>query len=178
MQNLNQYYQSIIQYDLINKFFYTNSFGFSKISGVILIFLITFQNIKQLINMLCVLELICFQKVKIKLYNKYNSKVKIKKGTIIGCQVNLNLLNKNIFLLNLIHTNTLITVLLNNYYNKLNYYNLLLKLDLNFFFKNFYSNYFFFKNLPKLTVNVIIKTNNVFELFFLLQAYKFKLKIK
>lgn len=176
MKNLTCYYHNIIEYDLLNKFNYNHISNITKLKSISLNFLIYSQNIKEIINALAILELITGQKAKIKLYSKYISKLKIKKGNISNCQVVLNITNQNKFLFYLIENKFLIKLKKNK--NKLSssYYNLLLKLNLNYFFFNNQLHYFFIKDLKKVNINIKIKSKNKYELFFLLQAFKFKIK--
>ena len=62
MHSINYYYNNIVKYDLINKFYYKNIKQLPKIKKIILNFNFKRQNFKNLMSSLIALELISNQK--------------------------------------------------------------------------------------------------------------------
>jgi large subunit ribosomal protein L5 len=85
------HYQSIIKYDLINKFLYKNVTELPKLKKINLNFKCNNKNlnIKSLSVAMLSLELITNQKGKITKYKNTNLILKIRKGHPIGCKITL-----------------------------------------------------------------------------------------
>ena len=62
MYLINDYYNNIVKYDLINKFYYQNITQLPKIKKIILTFNFKKQTLKNLMSSLIALELISTQK--------------------------------------------------------------------------------------------------------------------
>jgi len=90
MHFLKKYFDTIIRYDLINKFTYSNSRLLPRFSKVILSLSRKSSNLKDLIAMTLFFEILSNNKIStsnIISYKKSNVFVKIKKGYPIGCKV-------------------------------------------------------------------------------------------
>ena len=80
MQIFKYYYNNVIKYDVINKFYYKKYKQIPKIIKIVLSFNCKNLNIKQLLNSLIALELISAKKGFILVSKKSNILLKIKKG--------------------------------------------------------------------------------------------------
>ena len=179
MNRLNTHYKQIISYDLINKFNYTNSFQLPNIKGITIN--ISSANValerKKIVQLLLAIELITGQKGKITISKKNKIHLKIKKGVIVGCKVNLNKKNSYIFLDNLI---TLVLPHIKDFqgysFNNNSPNILTFKLDnfLNFFeLQNEFLN---FSDLPSLDISIAVNSINVKESSILLNSFNFPIK--
>ena len=79
MQIFKYYYNNVIKYDVINKFYYKKYKQIPKIIKIVLSFNCKNLNIKQLLNSLIALELISAKKGFILVSKKSNILLKIKK---------------------------------------------------------------------------------------------------
>ena len=98
MHFINNYKRSIINYDLINKFFYQNTNNIPKIKKINLFFNLPNFDSTNMLSALTALEIISLQKSKIINSQSSNISLKIKKGYPVGCKVNLNKTKKHLFL--------------------------------------------------------------------------------
>ena len=74
------YYNNVIKYDLINKFYYTNHKQIPQIINIILNFNCKNLNVKNLVSSLVALELITMKKGIVLTSKKSNIVLKIRKG--------------------------------------------------------------------------------------------------
>ena len=175
MNYLQNYYNNIVKYDLINKFQYKTINKLPKIYKVILSFNYKNPNLRQLMSSLTALELISAQKPIFT-----NSKVpvitlKIRKGNPVGCKVTLRRDNLNNFFHKLFNEILCDSDLITNYkiLNKtstLPTFTFKLKNNLNFNILE--THYQIFKNLPKLNIVIVTNSKNFSEFIFLLKSYK------
>ena len=89
MQIFKNYYNNVIKYDLINKFYYTNHKQIPQIINIILNFNCKNLNVKNLVSSLVALELITMKKGIVLTSKKSNIVLKIRKGNPIGCKITL-----------------------------------------------------------------------------------------
>jgi large subunit ribosomal protein L5 len=175
MQILKNYYNNIIKYDLINKFYYKNHKQIPKIVSIILSFNCKNLNTKNLISSLIALELISTKKGVILTSNKSNISLKIRKGNPTGCKVTLKKIEMHIFFFRLITEVFPNIKLFKGFKNYSNYSSnsFLFKINKTLFVSDLEKHYLFFKDLPNLEINIITSSIYIFELTFILQSYKF-----
>lgn len=87
MHFFSNYYNNIVKYDLINKFWYNKLKKVPKFYKIILNFGLKKSSIKQLSSNLLALELIGLKKGQFLISKKSNIFLKIKKGHPIGCKL-------------------------------------------------------------------------------------------
>jgi large subunit ribosomal protein L5 len=157
MQNLRQYYNNVIKYNLITKYNFNNIFKIPKIEKIILN--IGFKNSainkKKIIPIILLLKLIINQTVLLTKSKKNKIVFKIKKGTITGCKITLRNQNLYEFL------EKFIIFILPNFKNpiKINKNNILtfqIKNILNFF--ELEKEFLKFQKIPP--IDITIHTNN------------------
>ncbi len=170
MHFLNNYKLNIINYDLLNKFFYKNSFRLPKIKRINLYFNIpNFENTTML-SALTALEIISSQKSKVINSRASNISLKIKKGSPIGCKINLSKTKKNYFLTKLLlELNKTEIPKIKKSKNSF-VFSFQLKTILQF--PELKYNYQYFNVLSKLNINIITTAASFPEYFFLLKSYK------
>lgn len=169
--NIKNYYQNIIIYDLLTKYNFKNIFQIPKITKICLNIGFKNANIekKKLINILVLLKLITNQKPITTQSKKNNIFLKIKKNSIIGCKVTLRKKNIFIFLEKLIifiipNLNSNIKF---NFENK-NILNFQIKNILNFF--ELRREFLKFREIPSIDVSIHTNSKNNKELFNLLNS--------
>ena len=171
---LNYFYQNIIKYNLLNKFKYFSLNNIPKIFKMILNFNSKFFKLKEFINFLLILELIAYKKSSLIKSNIFNLTIKLKKGSIIGCELILYnkflyyFLNKLIFEIFPRNPNYFLN-LKNNLQLSLN-----LKNVLNFF--EIEKKYYLFNILNDFNISILTTANTQIELIFLLNSIKFPIK--
>lgn len=167
--NIKNYYQNIISYDLLTKLNYQNIFQIPKITKICLNIGFKNANIekKKLINILVLLKLITNQKPIVTQSKKNNIFLKIKKNSIIGCKITLRKKNIYIFLEKLI---IFIRPNLNKKINteNTNILNFQIKNILNFF--ELRKEFLKFKNIPVIDVSIHTNTTNNKDLSILLNS--------
>ena len=178
MYLINYYYNNIVKYDLINKFYYKNIKQLPNILKIILNFNFKKQNIKNLMSSLIALELISSQKPIFTKSKISNITLKIRKGQPVGCKITLRKQNSNYFILKLINE---------FFYSKSNKQETLKNIKTtNFSFISFQiknslifpeleTNYQIFKQLTKLNITIVCTSKTFSELTFLLKSYKITL---
>ena len=87
MYFLKNYYQNIIQYDLINKFQYKNTKNLPQLQKIVLNFGYKNPNINILASSLLALELIASKRGTITTSKDSHILLKIRKGNPVGCKV-------------------------------------------------------------------------------------------
>jgi large subunit ribosomal protein L5 len=170
MYFLKNYYQNVIQYDLINKFQYKNLENLPKLQKIILNF--GYKDFKILASSLLSLELITTKQGTLNIANNSHILLKIKKGIPIGCKV---ILKKTL----MYH---FFTKLLVDVFPQIKEFNLQFfvfqpptfsyQLKNTFFFFELEQNYNFFNNLSNLNIIIVTNTKTQKELLFLLNSFK------
>jgi large subunit ribosomal protein L5 len=182
MQIFKNYYNSVIKYDLINKFYYKNHKQIPKIINIILNFNCKSLNVKNLVSSLGALELITIKKGIVLTSKKSNIVLKIRKGNPIGCKVTLKKIDMYIFFFRLISEILPHIKLFKGFHvkNLVNYNSnsFIFKIKKTLFIYELEKYYQFFKDLPHIEINIITNSLFFFELTFLLQSYKFPLIYK
>ena len=175
MYILKNYYQSIIQYDLINKFQYKNLQNLPKLQKIVLNFGYKNPNFKNLASALLFLELITTKRGIITTANGPHILLKIKKGNPVGCKV---ILKKT--LMYFFFTRLLIDIFpqikefknfslqkKNRQSNTFSY-----QLKNTFIFLEMERNYNLFNILSNLNITIVTNTKTQNELLFLLNSFK------
>ena len=177
MHFLDYYYGYIVKYDLLNKFNYKNIKNFPKIKKIILNW--NYINAKQSLSTLLSLNLLVYQKSKLKTTKTTNIYLKIQKGDPILIQVIL--INKT--LINLFLSKLILHLTFNYkqtnigkfffFKSSLNSFIFKFKKSLNFI--ELEKNFKFFNQLKNLQIIILTSSRNKKELIFLLKSYKFPL---
>lgn len=172
MNFVKYFYNSVLKYDLINKFNYNKTKKLPKLKKIILNFGCKNTKLKNLAASILALELICSKKSTLTKTNKPNLFLKIRKGNPVGCKVVLK--NQKMF--------DFLTITLNEIFPKekklikLNKKTLIQK---NFFsyeihnkfnFNELEKHYYLFNDLEKLDITIVFNVKN--EIFFLLKSFK------
>jgi len=177
MQIFKYYYNYVIKYDVINKFYYKKYKQIPKIIKIVLSFNCKNLNIKQLLNSLIALELISAKKGFILVSKKSNILLKIKKGNPVGCSVTLKKIDMNLFFFRLISEILPNINLFEGFYIKFlnNSNSFLFVLNKALFIFELQKYYFFFRDIPTLNINIVTNSTFIYELIFILKSYKFPL---
>lgn len=172
------YFQTVIKYDLINKFQYTNVKKLPKLKKIVLNFNCKHSDTKQLALAMTALELITLQKGILTVTKKSNVILKLKKGEPIGCKIILRKRNMYNFLFKII--NEILPKIKNfkkfnlklnkNNNYKINAFSFKLKNTLNFL--ELEKNYYLFQNLSFLNITFVTNKINFYEFIFLFQSFK------
>lgn len=179
MQIFNYYYNNVIKYDFINKFYYKNYKQIPKIIKIILSFNCKNLNIKQLISSLVALELISSKRGLILVSKKSNILLKIRKGNPVACKVTLQKIDMNLFVFRLIseifpNIKLFESFSINPVENSpSNSFLFVLKKTL--FIPELQKNYSFFKLISNLKIDILTNSVFLYELIFILNSYKFPL---
>jgi len=176
MHYLEFYYKTVIKYDLINKFNYSNINELPKFKTIILNFNIKNNKIKTFVSTFVAIELITQKKSIITNAKKPNLFLKIRKGQPVGGKIVLqktkmyhflSLLMLEIFpkISNSIKfkinsKNTFFTTLDNKHLN----------------FSTLKKHYNLYSLIPYITITIITNSKTHKELFFLLKSFKFNIK--
>lgn len=172
------YFQTIVKYDLINKFKYKNIKKLPKLRKIVLNFSCKNSDTKQLALAMTALELITLQKGILTVTKKSNVILKLKKGEPIGCKVVLRKTNMYNFLFKILNE---ILPKINkfkkfnikqnrNNNSKINTFSFKLKNTLNFL--ELEKNYYIYQNLPFLNVTFVTNRISFCEFIFLFQSFK------
>lgn len=175
MYFLENYYQNIIQYDLINKFQYKNLQNLPKLQKIVLNFGYKNSNIKILASSLLSLELITTKRGVITKANNSHILLKLRKGNPVGCKVILKkTLMYNFFAKLLIDIFPQIKDFKKSYVQKENFQPSAFSYQLKniFFFLELERNYNLFNKLSNLNITIITNTKTKNELLFLLNSFK------
>jgi large subunit ribosomal protein L5 len=180
MHFLEYYYNTVIKYDLINKFKYKNTKYLPKLNKIVLNFGCKKFDIKNLSIALLALELISLKKGTLAQAKRPNILLKIKKGNPVGCKVIL----KKHFMYNFL-AKLLIDVFpkLKNFTtlkiakNKLRNHTFSYRLKDNLIFLELEQNYYIFNNLPDLNITLVADVKNEKEFIFLLNSFKLPIHI-
>ena len=171
MNFINFYKKNVIQYDLINKFLYTNPSSLPKIKKINIHFVFKQPNITNTLTTLTALNLISLQKGTLIKAKKPNITLKIRQGNPVGCTVTLRRVKQDRFL------NKLLNDIFNGKY-AINYDTSFRHLIFSFnikstlLFNELKQNYRFFSKLPDLRINVFTTAKTKHEFKFLIKSYK------
>lgn len=170
------YFDKIVQYDLVNTFFYRNVIEIPKLERIILNFGYQKSNFKYFISSLLALEFISSKKGKITKSTRLNVILKIKKGDPVGCKVVLEKNAMYSFYIKLVTSlfskvKQLQASQLQQDFNGTKSISFQLKNPL--LFTELENQFQFFKNLPKLDITLVTTSKSQKELFFLLKSTKF-----
>lgn len=180
MNFLEYYYQTIIKYDLINKFLYKSTKEIPKLKKIILHFECRNLKIKEFAATLLTLELTTLKPATITNAKKPNLFIKIQKGQPIGCKI---ILTKTFMYLFLDKFFMYIIPKLKNFLKFKR-----TKIDINSFSFKLYNNSIVFAFLQEnfnlltkisdLQITLVTNTKTQNELFFLLKSLKLPIKLK
>lgn len=175
------YYKTVVIPDLINKFNYKTYNQIPHIKKMTLNIGWKQPEIKNLLLSLLAIELITSQKAVATGIKNFNLSVKVKKGLPTGCKVTLRSTKIYEFILRLIneifpkiskHNN----LTFKNNIQSSNLKSITFSLIEMLNFTELETNYFYFKNIAKLDVTIILKAKQLNEVYFLLKSLKFPLK--
>ena len=164
---LSQYTETVVKYDLLNKFKYKSTQRMPKLEYIILNFNFNKGEVKTLIPLMAALKLITLQDSKITTSSVSNISFKIRKGQPVGCTLKLKKKRAN----------NLLFILLNNIIPKkkiikLNGNMFSFKLNNSLIFSELEKNYKFFKKLPTLNIHIKFSKCNANEFQCLIKSYK------
>jgi large subunit ribosomal protein L5 len=170
MYFLKNYYQSVIQYDLVNKFQYENLQNLPKLQKIVLNF--QHKDFKNLASSLLSLELITAKRGTLTTANNSQILLKIRKGNPVGCKV---ILKKT--LMYHFFTKLLVDVFPQiKEFKKFNFqphpHPFSFQLKNTFIFFEIEQNYSFFSSLPNLNITLVTNAKTQEELLFLLNSFK------
>jgi len=178
MYFLENYYQNVIQYDLINKFQYKTTKNLPQLQKIVVNFGYKNSNMKILASSLLALELITSKRGIITTSNSSHILLKIRKGNPVGCKVILKkTLMYNFFAKLLIDIFPQIKEFKEFYFKKGKKKNntFSYKLKNTFIFLELEQNYSLFNNISNLNITIVTNTKTQNELLFLLQSFKLPL---
>jgi len=180
MRFLENYYQNIIQYDLINKFYHKNLQNLPKLQTIVLSFGYKNPNLQNLASAFLFLELITTKRGDITTASSPYILLKLKKGYPVGCKV---ILKKT--LMYSFFTRLLIDVFpqikefrkfsLQKKKRQPNTFSY--RLENTFIFLELERNYNLFNNLANLNITIITNTKTQNELLFLLSSFKLPINL-
>lgn len=177
MHYLKNYYNKTLKYELINKFYYSKLNKLPKIKKIILSFNCRTNEIKSISSSLLALEMLSFQKGVLTKAKKTNLSIRIRKGSPIGCKLNLT---KKSFLQFLTKSSLEIFPNTKNFKElpiKQNKSSFSYKLKNLFNSSNLEDHYSLFNNLSDLNINLITDNNKTKELLFIIQALKIPINL-
>lgn len=176
MHFLEYYYDSTVQYNLIQKFKYKDTTYIPKLKKIVLSFTYPNSEFKNLIISLLALELITEKKSFFTYSKKVNIRLKIRKGSPIGCKVILQ--NKLMY--------QFLFKLLTDKYKGLKKVSFLTNeknFTISYHFSECFSfpelkkHYYLFNKLPNLQVVISTNAKTRFESVFLLNSFKLPTKV-
>jgi len=182
MNFFEQYYNNIIKYDFINKFYYKNHKNIPKLNKIVLNFNCKNMNLKLLISSILALELITNQKSIITSSKKSNIILKIRQGNPVGCKVTLRKEKMYNFFFRLISEiipqfKTFNNFLINQkIINKKKINSYIFTIPKVLFIYELEYHYHLFKDLPKLQVVIVTNFMSTFEFIYFLKSFKFPIK--
>jgi large subunit ribosomal protein L5 len=179
MNYIENYFNSVVKYDLINKYYYTKLSKIPKMCKIIVVFRFKELNVKQLSAALLALELITSKKGQLIAAKKGNLFLKIRKGFPIGCKIILQkkaMYNHLLKLIDevfhkiktLLKLNKNITKHENIVFYKLN--------DISLFTEIEYNYNLFNGILTSITITILGKKINQKGFFYLIKSFKQPLK--
>lgn len=175
MNYIENYFNNVVKYDLVNKFYYTELDKIPIICEIAVVFRFKELNVKQLSTMLLALELITSKKGQFLVARKGNLFLKIRKGSPVGCKVILRKKEMYDQLLKLVNEVFLkIKVLLKINKNKTKNDNIIsYSLNDNSLLVEIGQNYNLFNGiLTDITITIMGKKINQKGFFFLIESLK------
>lgn len=175
MNYIENYFNNVVKYDLVNKFYYTELDKIPIICEIAVVFRFKELNVKQLSTMLLALELITSKKGQFLVARKGNLFLKIRKGFPVGCKVILRKKEMYDQLLKLVNEVFLkIKVLLKINKNKTKNDNIIsYSLNDNSLLVEIGQNYNLFNGiLTDITITIMGKKINQKGFFFLIESLK------
>ena len=175
MNYIENYFNNVVKYDLVNKFYYTELDKIPIICEIAVVFRFKELNVKQLSTMLLALELITSKKGQFLVARKGNLFLKIRKGSPVGCKVILRKKEMYDQLLKLVNEVFLkIKVLLKINKNKTKNDNIIFySLNDNSLLVEIGQNYNLFNGiLTDITITIMGKKINQKGFFFLIESLK------
>ena len=174
MTTIKKYYNSIIKYNLINKFNYKNLKDIPKIKNITLNFNCKSFELKHLGASLLALQLITKKKGTLTTTIKPNINLKIKKGNPVGCKIFL--VNKSMYEFFLTFVFKILPILKNVTKKKIKKPNsITYSIKNTLIFKKLEKNYLIFNNLENINVNITTNAKTKKELLFIIKLFKIKL---
>jgi large subunit ribosomal protein L5 len=178
MNILEYYYEKVIKYDLLNKFFYARSQDLPKLTKIVLNFGCKSFEIKKLAASLLALELITNKPAFLTTSKKANVLLKIRKGHPVGCAVILEKKKMYQFYFKLL---TEVFPILKDFkgipltkHLKEKSFSFTLKELI--VFDELGKHFYLFNSLPPLNITLVTNTKSQKELLYLLKAFKVPLK--
>lgn len=181
MNFIKTYYESIVKYDLINKFNYSNTHSIPKLTKIVLTFKCKTPNLKNLVTSALALRFITNKTPKLILLKNTSIFIKLRKGSPIGCTLILKKKDMYVFL-----TKLLVDIFpkLKNFYkisvNQSSKFQNSISYNMKeiFNFVQLGNNYLFFENLSNLQITFVTNTKSKQELFFLFKSLKIPINFK
>jgi large subunit ribosomal protein L5 len=175
---IEHFYFKTLKYDLINKYIYASADKLPKLKKIILNFGFKTADVKQLSAGLLAFELIANQKGTITTTTKSNILLKIRKGNPTGCKLTLQKYNLFDFMKKLVME---VFPKLKNFNGitptrKIKKNAFSYEIHDTFSFFDLEGHYYYFNNLPKLDITIIITTKNKKEFLFILKSLQFPFK--
>lgn len=174
MNILENYYQKVIKYDLVNKFSYSHLGKVPRLKKIILNFGCKGSDMRSLASALLSLELIARSHGRLVKAQRPNVLLKVRKGSPTSCVVVLQKNKMYTFLLKL-----LIDVFPNlKDFRGINVSNRLGKTCFSFTLKDLISfkelekQFYLFISLPPLNITIVTNTKSKKELLYLLRSFK------
>lgn len=164
-----KYNENILNYDFLNKFKLKNVTDLPAVTNIILTFNFKTYNYDLLIKGLVTLEVItesCSHIIKSK---NSNTTLKLKKGSPIGCKINLKKKKASKFLFFFINNSQLTDVTNKTTIDKFYSVNLVANA---LSFPELQENYHFFKDVGNFNIKIFTTAKNKKELNYLLDSYK------
>lgn len=174
MVALNNNYQKIIKYDLLNKFYYNNIKKIPELQKVTLNFACKTPEIKFISSSLLALELISYKRGCLVKSRKPSLMLKIRKGHPVGCALTLQKTQMYDFVYKIS------SVVLPNskeftgltFKRKGSANSFTLTINQLACFEELKGQFYLFNRLPPLNVNLVTNTANRSELFYLLRSFR------
>lgn len=165
MINNKFYYNYIVAYDSLNKFNYKSIKNIPKVNKIVFSFIYKNPNSKNILISLFILKILTLQKGFLLKSKKINIKLKIKKGSPIGCKVTIK--KKNLYTIFFILISK-INIIINNNNSKTFDFNLKKLL----IFEELSNYYYYLNYLSSLKITLVTNSKNSEELRFLAKSFK------
>jgi len=175
MHFIQNHYRNIIKYDFLNKFYLTNTQDIPKIKKFMLNFNCKSTDFKTILISLLALELLTLKKGEITKSKTTNISIKIRKGSPVGCKVQLKK-SQCFFFLEKLFNQILPSI---KQFDGLDFEFVKKKKSVDFKIKKVFNlvelepHYKFFKNIKSLEVSLITDSTSYTKTFFLLKSFRF-----
>lgn len=179
MHFLENYYNNIIKYDLINKFNYKDIKQIPKLQKIVLYFNFKKFNINNIISCLTLFQLITLKKGTLIKSRKFNAALKIRKGNPIGCKITLKKKTMYFFFYKLlirIFSNPKHFEGLETKYSNFDAFSFKIKNVM--IFEGLENHFRYFKDLDGLDVFITTNSKTFEEFIFLFKSFKIPIKNK